>query len=233
MCKPRALHREPRTGPVAVTGRSPEAIARYYDERLAAHGDTPEGAGWPNEADRIKRFDIMAGLFGAEMGRVSVCDVACGTGEFLSHLIATGRCPADYLGIDISPTAIAAARAKHPEARFLVCDLLAESAAPLPATFDYIVLNGLFTVRTEVGEAEMWRFMMEMLSCVWPHARRGIAFNLMSTVVDWRRDDLFHVPMDRLAAALFALAGRRVILRNDYDLYEYTAYVFRDPVEMR
>ena len=55
----------------------------------------------------------------------------------------------------------------------------------------------------------------------------------MSNVVDWRRDDLFHVSMDHLASRLFALAGRMVVFRNDYDLYEYTVYVYRSPVQDR
>ena len=213
--------------------QSPEAIARYYDDALERHGDTAEGAGWPNEADRVKRFDIMAGLAGDRLAASTLCDVACGTGAFLSHLEATGRAPAGYLGVDISPSAIAEARAKLPGATFLVRDILAAPDPALPQPFDYIVLNGLFTVRAEVSEAAMWDFMTACLARLWPFARRGMAFNVMSAVVDWTRDDLFHVPQDALCAELFRLAGRRVVLRNDYDLYEYTAYVFRDPAAGR
>ena len=236
----------PSTAP--ETGRSPEAIARYYDAALARHGDTAQGAGWPNEADRVTRFEVMAGVAKGDFRGASLCDVACGTGAFLTHLAATGRAPARYLGTDISQAAIAEARAKHPgsehpgskhagsdhpETAFLVRDLLAAPDPALPGMFDYIVLNGLFTVRAEVGEAAMWDFMTATLTRLWPFARRGVAFNVMSAVVDWRRDDLFHVPMDDLARFLFTLAGRHVVLRADYGLYEYTAYAFRDPVAAR
>ena len=102
----------PSTAP--ETGRSPEAIARYYDAALARHGDTAQGAGWPNEADRVTRFEVMAGVAKGDFRGASLCDVACGTGAFLTHLAATGRAPARYLGTDISQAAIAEARAKHP-----------------------------------------------------------------------------------------------------------------------
>lgn len=216
-----------------MTDRSPEALARYYGTRLAAHGDTALGAGWPNEDDRRTRFDVMAALATGGLAGASLCDVACGTGAFLAHLEARGRAPADYIGIDICPDAIARARAKFPGRRFACRDLLEGPGPALPAPVDYVVANGLFTVRAELDEAAMWRFLDAMLARLWPVARRGLAFNVMSDVVDWRRDDLFHVPMDRLARHLFALAGRRVVLRNDYDLYEYTAYVYRHPVADR
>ena len=62
---------------------------------------------------------------------------------------------------------------------------------------------------------------------MYPLARRGIAFNVMSKHVDWERDDLFHLPFDVLAAFLRAEISRHYQFRADYGLYEYTAYVYR------
>lgn len=212
-----------------MTERSPEALARYYTSRLLAHGDTALGAGWPNEVDRLTRFEVMAGLAPRGLAESSLCDVACGTGAFLAHLKSCGAEPADYLGIDICADAVARARAKFPRARFECRDLLAGPGPALSEPVDYVVINGLFTVLAELDEADMWGFLDAMLARLWPSTRRGLAFNVMSDVVDWKRDDLFHVSMDRLASRLFALAGRRVVFRNDYDLYEYTVYVYRSP----
>ena len=213
--------------------RSPEALAHYYGSRLLAHGDTALGAGWPNEADRLTRFDVMAGLAPSGLGEFSLCDVACGTGAFLAHLMASGAAPADYVGIDICPDAIARARTKFPQARFECRDLIEGPSPALSSPVDYVVINGLFTVLAELDESTMGGFLDAMLARLWPSTRRGLAFNVMSDVVDWRRDDLFHVSMDRLANHLFALAGRRVVFRNDYDLYEYTVYIYRSPVQDR
>ncbi|MDD9718296.1 class I SAM-dependent methyltransferase [Dinoroseobacter sp. PD6] len=209
--------------------RSPDALRRYYDSRLAAHGDTAQGAGWPNEADRQTRFAVMRAL--APDGRMEdLCDLACGTGAFLDHLHAAATPPARYLGLDISETAIATARAKHGADRFAVHDLLAD---PVPGQFDYVVANGLFTVKDSLSAAEMWDFLRTATTAMWDMTRVGMAFNVMSAVVDWQREDLFHVEADALLRWLYALAGRRVILRADYDLYEYTAYVYRAPLATR
>ena len=49
----------------------------------------------------------------------------------------------------------------------------------------------------------------------------------MSHHVDWQRDDLFHVPFDRMAELLQANFSRHYLFRADYGLYEYTVYVYR------
>ena len=71
------------------------------------------------------------------------------------------------------------------------------------------------------------------VECLWSVVRKGLAFNVMSKHVDWERDDLFHVPMDRVAALMHRLAGRNVTLRADYGLYEYTCYGYKLPFERR
>lgn len=212
---------------------SPKAIATYYSHRLAEHGDTAQGAGWPNAADRATRFDVMAAVAGADLSGRSICDLGCGTGAFLEHLTQTGRAPAEYVGIDICPDAIARARQKFPQTRFHCMDVLTSPMPSLDTPVDYAVMNGLFTVKDQLSQTDMWAFMAAVLDRIWPCVTKGLAFNVMSDVVDWRRDDLFHVPMDDLARHLFGLAGRRVVFRTDYDLYEYTAYVYRVPVTER
>ena len=56
---------------------------------------------------------------------------------------------------------------------------------------------------------------------------KGIAFNIMSKLVDWERDDLFHVSMDELGLFLKNNLSRNFIIKNDYKLYEYTVYVYK------
>ena len=231
------MSRPPALPPPAPPETSPAELLAYYDGCLARHGDSAQGAGWPNAADRRLRFAVMRDLAwrGGPLG--SLCDVGCGTGAFLDHLQDSGAAPARYLGLDLSAAAIGYAQRRHAaaiaagRAGFAVVDLL---RAPAPGRFDHVVANGLFTVRAGLCEDRMWAFTTACLAAMWAMTGRAMAFNVMSAVVDWRREDLFHVEADRLLAFLYRLAGgRRVILRADYDLYEYTAYVYRDPVAGR
>ncbi len=51
----------------------------------------------------------------------------------------------------------------------------------------------------------------------------------MSKQVDWERDDLFHLPLDQMADFVCGNLSRNFVIRNDYGLYEYTTYVYREP----
>lgn len=208
---------------------SPTQLTQYYKERLAEYGDTAKGAGWPNETDRIKRFQVMSSVAGKPFASGSLLDVACGTGAYLSYLKSINKQPLRYVGVDTCQEAVRCAQIKHPDATFYCCDLLDGNSLSLSHQFDYTIFNGLFTVKADVEAAMMWNFLAQMLHRVWPITTIGLAFNVMSDVVDWRRNDLFHVPMDRLARLLFSIVGRRIIFRNDYDLYEYTVYAYRQP----
>jgi len=118
-------------------------------------------------------------------------------------------------------------RSKFPDVPFTCTDVLeAESEVP---DFDCIVMNGVFTEKRELSSECMWQYLRAVLRRLWPHARRGMAFNVMSKQVDWERDDLFHLSTDLLMAFLKTELSRHCLIRHDYGLYEYTVYVYREP----
>ena len=92
---------------------------------------------------------------------------------------------------------------------------------------DYIVMNGFFTEKQGLTFDEMLAYFERTIKIVFAKAERGIAFNVMSKHVDWEREDLFHLPFDRLVGFLTRELTRNFIIRNDYGLYEYTTYVYR------
>ena len=213
-----------------MTPRPEDALLELYDQALARHGDTAMGALWPNEADRQRRYDVMLDLLADAPagGRVLLCDLGCGTGGLLERIRARGLHHVQYRGLDRSAQAIALARAKFPGAEFHQADVLAKDADPALLDCDYLVANGLFTVRGVLSHAQMRAFLEAVVTTAWPRVRRGLAFNVMSTAVEWEREDLFHAPMDDMARLLHALAGRRVRMRADYGLYEYTCFAWRE-----
>ena len=73
----------------------------------------------------------------------------------------------------------------------------------------------------------MFDFMTNTLKTLWSKANKGIAFNVMSKLVDWERDDLFHVSMDEIGLFLKNNLSKNFVIRNNYKLYEYTIYVYK------
>ena len=59
-----------------------------------------------------------------------------------------------------------------------------------------MVLNGVFNYRGPIDRTEMMRYWEQLTTAAYRHCRRGMAFNVMSTLVDWERDDFFHLPFD-------------------------------------
>ena len=205
-----------------------DELRAHYEACLAAHGDSHLGVNWPRAEDAEARHRVMADLLAPVPGeRLSVLDFGCGLAHFHAYLQAAGRTDVDYSGLDLSPRFVEAARAKLPDVPFVCRDVLADDA-PLPC-YDYVVANGVFTSKQSLTQAEMTGFFEALLTRLWPAARRGLAFNVMSKHVDWEVPTLFHLPFDDMARFVRGALTRHFTIRADYGLYDYTVYLHRDP----
>jgi hypothetical protein len=93
--------------------------------------------------------------------------------------------------------------------------------------FDWIIANGVFTEKQLFSDQEMWNYFKLMVTKLFLHTNLGFSFNVMSNIVDWKRDDLFHLSFDKLCQFLSKNITRNFIIRNDYGLYEYTVYIYK------
>jgi len=202
-------------------------IVAHLESCFERHGDTPQGVDWPNAEDALLRHHIMLDLVRpAPSRRVTLLDFGCGLSHFYEYLRAQRVKRIDYVGLDVSKRFVAASRKKFPRNTYYCLDLL-RNHGTLPV-FDYVVMNGVFTEKVTLSYEEMLRYFTALVPRVFRHARVGLAFNVMSKHVEWERDDLFHLPYDELAAFLIRDVSRHFVIRNDYGLYEYTAYVYRE-----
>lgn len=204
-------------------------IAQACEEDLARHGDSYRGAGYTkSEQEPQDRYAMMLNLIRERDEPLSLLDLGCGLAHLLDHLERDPvRASVRYTGVDISASYLQAARARRPDAQLLLMDVLADDAA-LPE-FDYVVMNGVFNFRGTLSQDEMLEYWQRLLGVAWRHARRGLAFNVMSKIVDWERIDLFHLPLDTMAEFVGRHLSRHFVVRHDYPAWEYTVYVFRSP----
>ena len=202
------------------------ALVAHYEACFARHGDTHRGVDWPNAEQASTRYRVMSELM-REHEQTSVLDFGCGAGHFLDYLRASKYRDVAYSGLDLSPTFIELCRRKYPGVSFECIDAM-QSGVRVPQA-DYIVLNGVFTERCGIAHDTMFEAMAALLAKLFPRARRGLAFNVMSTYVDWERADLFHVAYDRISRFVVDRLSRHHVIRADYGLFEYTVYVYKDP----
>ncbi len=202
-------------------------IVSHYESCLERHGDTHLGVDWPKKDDVTARHRVMLELVKPELhhGSVRLLDFGCGAAHLYQYIRDNGIANIEYAGLDLSEKFIELCRNKFPQSNFYCLDLL-EQDETLPR-FDYIVMNGVFTVKRSLTFDEMFHYFKQLVSKVFAKAEKGIAFNVMSKHVDWERADLFHLPFDTLAAFLKQDLSRNFVIRNDYGLYEYTTYVYR------
>jgi hypothetical protein len=93
--------------------------------------------------------------------------------------------------------------------------------------FDYVIMNGIFHWKGAMTQPAMLDYSRRLLVTMARHARRGLAFNVMSTHVEWERNDLFHLPLEQATDLVADRLSRRFTLRHDYGLFEYTIYVHK------
>jgi SAM-dependent methyltransferase len=192
---------------------------------LRTHGDSGPGVGWLRD-DAELRYQVMLDLLRSSSD-VTLLDFGCGAAHFYEFIQQRGLTGIRYSGLDVSSAFLQLSRNKFPDVTFYDIDLLNDE--PAIPVFDYVVMNGIFTLRGRLSQNEMFDYMCELLQCVASRTRRGLAFNAMSTQVDSRRHDLFHLPLDEVVGFLSRTISRHLVIRHDYSLYEFTVYVYLEP----
>jgi SAM-dependent methyltransferase len=199
-------------------------IADHYSKCFEDHGDTHLGVDWPNYEDTLIRHQVMTEIF-ENKNNISVLDFGCGLGHLYNYL--KNNKPSyniRYSGLDINENFYNFCKEKYPNLDFYYKDVLLDDNIP---KFDYIICNGTFTEKKDLTYDEMFDFVSKVLIKLWDKTNHGIAFNLMSKLVDWERDDLFHVSMDEIGLFLKNNLSKNFTIRYDYKLYEYTIYVYK------
>lgn len=202
-------------------------IKKHYEDCISKHGDTIKGADWPNEHDALLRYQVMLGLI-KDREASNLLDFGCGTGHMLEYMVNNNKLykHIKYSGLDISENIISLSKEKFPKNDFFCFDILQDDLSTLN-TFDYAILNGVFTEKIDLTFDEMWLYFKSLITAIFDKVDKGIAFNVMSKAVEWEREDLFHLPTDLLIDFITKNLSRNFVIRNDYGLYEYTVYLYK------
>jgi hypothetical protein len=201
-------------------------LVRQSESYLSQYGDSYKGIGRFKVEQALGSYQTMLEVVRLKPdGEVTLLDFGCGLSHFYQYMQDAGIQNVRYHGLDISEKFLAISREKYPQNQYFNINVLDDDSG-LPQ-FDYVVMNGIFTQKCDLSYEEMWDYFTTLLPRVFRHAEIALAFNVHSKIVDWEREDLFHVPFDPLAKFLASSLTRNFIIRHDYRLYEYTVYVYR------
>ncbi len=201
-----------------------QRLREHYDTLARQHGYGPEAVQMSSVESQEQRLRVLAEI--VREPDASVLDFGCGTGH-LCELLRRGQgfC-GRYTGYDLSGETLALARARHPGAHFEQRDIFRDGVG---GHFDYAIIGGVFNNRI----ADNWGFITGALRTLFPHVRRGLAFNALSPYVDYQDPGLYHADPEAVFRFCKEELSPAVNLRHDYEVkpgvmpFEFTTQVFR------
>jgi SAM-dependent methyltransferase len=205
-------------------------LSEHYSQLVENHGDTAPAVQWTDRETQERRLAILTEV--GDLRSAKVLDFGCGLGQLLLFMARELAFTGEYVGYDLSARMIATAREKFPESRFERRDVLEEG---IPEDFDYILISGVFNNYVAGG----WDLMTVLLSSLFQHTRKAIAFNALSTYVDFFDPRLFYVNPERVFRFCKERLSPCVCLRHDYLIktgvvpFEFSMYVYKTDLESR
>jgi trans-aconitate methyltransferase len=205
-------------GPRSILSRIESGVARYYGDKVTAHGATPKGVDWNTLESQQLRFRQLLRV-AEDAGAFSLTDWGCGYGALLEFLHGDDRLRR-YQGYDIAAPMLAAARQRHGARSG--CDFVADLRRLQSS--DFVVASGVFNVRLDVATAEWQDHVLANLQCMAGLATRGFAFNMLTSHADreHQRADLFYAEPAWWFDHCKRHLAPRVALLHDYPLWEFT-----------
>jgi SAM-dependent methyltransferase len=202
-----------------------EEVERLYSDGLERHGASPRSVGWKDESQQRLRFEKLALLLDPPPAApITVNDLGCGYASLLPYLDALpGVEVAAYRGYDISEAMLARARQATDERAELV-----RAAAPTQVA-DYSFVSGTFNVKGASSDAAWQDYVLGVVRTLAQTSRAGFAFNLMTSYVDFRQENLFYADPTAFFAFCKQQISPYVTLVHDYPLYEWTMIVRQPP----
>ncbi|MBV1707046.1 MAG: methyltransferase domain-containing protein [Hyphomicrobiales bacterium] len=199
-------------------------FVEHYSGKIREHGPNAKGVDWVHEDRAELRQDMMLKVV-TEQDRaesVSLLDVGCGYGALLTRAHAL-ELKLDYTGNDLVGDMITHARALHPDSLFVAGDFL---ETEWHETYDYVVCNGIMTFKHHASLLDMEKYCFALMTKMFQLARKGIAFNMMSSRVNFFDPKLFYRnPIEILSFCQTNLSSK-LRLENAYLPFEFTVHVY-------
>lgn len=205
-----------------------EMMKAHYSQTFAEFGATPKGVDWGKEEDVRVRYDRMLSLIDKDLlgpcKLITFLDVGCGYGGLFRYAERVGI-HLQYTGIDLANNMISWAKEHLQNGEFIEGDFMQHDFGE--RKFDFIVCNGILTQKLKASLPEMDRFARGLLSKMYGLCNKGIAFNVMSTYVNFFVPSLYYKHPLEMLVYCFGEISNKIKLDHSYGLFEYTVYLYR------
>jgi SAM-dependent methyltransferase len=197
-------------------------IQDLYSNNLSEHGLTSKSVGWKDPEGQILRFDKLLELITDEDKRraISVLDYGCGYGAMYEYMVKSGFQINKFYGYDISNVMLEEAKSRIP-----VNIWEPRNDSKIQDQADYSFVSGTFNVMFETSKEEWDLFIKEKVKELYNASNKGVAFNVLSSYVDWKANDLYYADPLYYFDYFKRNLSSYVTLLHDYPLYEWTLLI--------
>lgn len=196
-----------------------DKIRDLYSDNLAAKGAISAAVGWNSAESQNLRFEKLSSVIDDCSKPLTINDYGCGYGAHLEYLEKCGIPVAQYNGYDLSEPMLKAARKNLTPFRG---KLGLHNSSEVTTEADYSFASGTFNVRFESKDEEWKEFIHLKLNELDHYSRKGFAFNLLSTYVDWKESQLYYGDPCYWFDFCKKNYSKKVALLHDYELFEWT-----------
>ena len=201
-------------------------LIHHYQSLYEKYGENPKAVQWSSTESQKARFQLLNAITD-ELS--SVIDYGCGLGAFYEFIKAKEP-NISYLGIDCVPEFVKFVKVKT---RFDTKSdaSLSKKNNQIPLGYDYCIISGVFNNKLPNN----WSSMKEILRNATNSVNKGVAFNGLSTYVDYQEKDLYYVNPEKVLRYCKEELKAFPVLRADYILtpngfpYEFTIYIYKKP----
>ncbi|HYZ73393.1 MAG TPA: hypothetical protein VE641_09970, partial [Chthoniobacterales bacterium] len=163
-----------------------EQVRAYYQHKLTQHGLTVQGVDWSNEDRQRLVFQQLTKICCSPRSGVrdtgfTLLDYGCGLGSLLGYLTNNAWSCKKYIGFDMLPDMVAAARqlnSSHSD----IAEFTDQTSALCPA--DYVIGSGVITVKADADFSAWQSHVLKLLELMWRLAGKGLAFNSLTKYSD-------------------------------------------------
>lgn len=201
-----------------------DIVKTHYKNLLLKFGDGAESAQYSSKITQERRFEMLMKI--ADLEGANILDFGCGSASFAAYLMEK-NVNFKYTGVDNVEEFFDVARKKSPdESRFGLLEEFEHEK------FDYIFVSGVFNNKRRDNRA----FYQSTLKTLFGMCLKGVAFNMMSTYVDYRDEGLFYESPEKAFSFVKKELTPYVLLRHDYEVkdgvipFEFAIYAYRTSV---
>lgn len=199
-----------------------DKINDLYTTNLKNHGVDSKSVGWKDEDGQNLRFENLLKIIKEDNRHLEnqILDYGCGYGAMYSYMKLHNINVSKFYGYDISQEMLRKASEIIPTDRFVP-----RLSSDINDEVDYSIVSGSFNVMFDSSAEEWDLFIKKTVTRLFEVSRKGIAFNLLTSYVDWKAPDLYYADPSVYFDFCKRNLSRHVSLIHDYPLYEWTILV--------